>query len=96
MPSTTAGHGRRHDNSARGGMRRIAAATLTDRQFVTWGWRVPFLASGLLLAVGPGHRRRPPRCSAPTSPPVLHFPKPGGVAADVGAHLDGDLRLPSQ
>jgi MFS family permease len=30
----------------------VLSETLTDRQFVTWGWRVPFLASGLLLAVG--------------------------------------------
>jgi MFS family permease len=26
--------------------------TLTNRQFMAWGWRVPFLASGVLLLVG--------------------------------------------
>ena len=26
--------------------------TLTERQFITWGWRVPFLLSGILLVVG--------------------------------------------
>lgn len=30
----------------------VLSATLSDRQFGTWGWRVPFLASGILLAVG--------------------------------------------
>ncbi len=30
----------------------ILSETLTERQFVTWGWRVPFLLSGVLLVVG--------------------------------------------
>jgi MFS transporter, MHS family, shikimate and dehydroshikimate transport protein len=30
----------------------VLSATLSDEQFVAWGWRVPFLASALLIAVG--------------------------------------------
>ena len=30
----------------------VLSATLTDEQFLEWGWRVPFLASALLIAVG--------------------------------------------
>ena len=30
----------------------LLSATLTDEQFLEWGWRVPFLASALLIAVG--------------------------------------------
>jgi metabolite-proton symporter len=30
----------------------VLSETLTERQFITWGWRVPFLMSGLLLVVG--------------------------------------------
>jgi MFS family permease len=30
----------------------LLSATLTDEQFLAWGWRVPFLASALLIAVG--------------------------------------------
>jgi metabolite-proton symporter len=30
----------------------LLSATLSDEQFVAWGWRVPFLASALLIAVG--------------------------------------------
>ena len=30
----------------------VLSATLTDEQFLEWGWRVPFLASVLLIAVG--------------------------------------------
>ena len=30
----------------------LLASTLTDEQFVAWGWRVPFLASALLVIVG--------------------------------------------
>jgi MHS family shikimate/dehydroshikimate transporter-like MFS transporter len=30
----------------------VLSETLTERQFITWGWRVPFLLSGLLLVVG--------------------------------------------
>ena len=30
----------------------VLSATLTDEQFLAWGWRVPFLASALLIAVG--------------------------------------------
>jgi MHS family shikimate/dehydroshikimate transporter-like MFS transporter len=30
----------------------LLSATLSQRQFLTWGWRIPFLASGILLVVG--------------------------------------------
>jgi metabolite-proton symporter len=30
----------------------LLSATLTDAQFLAWGWRIPFLASALLVAVG--------------------------------------------
>ena len=30
----------------------VLSATLTDEQFLEWGWRVPFLASAVLIAVG--------------------------------------------
>ena len=30
----------------------VLSENLTERQFVTWGWRVPFLLSALLLVVG--------------------------------------------
>jgi metabolite-proton symporter len=30
----------------------LLSAVLTDEQFVAWGWRVPFLASAALIAVG--------------------------------------------
>jgi MFS family permease len=30
----------------------VLSETLTNRQFLAWGWRVPFLASGLLLLIG--------------------------------------------
>ena len=30
----------------------LLSATLTDEPFLEWGWRVPFLASALLIAVG--------------------------------------------
>ena len=30
----------------------LLSATLSDEQFLAWGWRVPFLASALLIAVG--------------------------------------------
>ncbi|KAB0640366.1 MHS family MFS transporter [Burkholderia stagnalis] len=30
----------------------LAVSTLPDHQFMTWGWRVPFLMSALLVAVG--------------------------------------------
>jgi MFS family permease len=30
----------------------VLSESLTDHQFLTWGWRVPFLASGVLLLVG--------------------------------------------
>ena len=30
----------------------LLSATLTDEQFLEWGWRVPFLASVLLIAIG--------------------------------------------
>src|SRR4029078_5485209 len=30
----------------------LLSATLSDEQFLEWGWRVPFLASALLIAVG--------------------------------------------
>lgn len=30
----------------------VLTATLTDDQFAAWGWRIPFLASALLIAVG--------------------------------------------
>jgi MHS family shikimate/dehydroshikimate transporter-like MFS transporter len=30
----------------------FALAALDDKQFMTWGWRLPFLASALLVAVG--------------------------------------------
>ena len=30
----------------------LLSAMLTDEQFLEWGWRVPFLASALLIAVG--------------------------------------------
>ncbi|MGH6825007.1 MFS transporter [Methyloceanibacter sp.] len=30
----------------------LLSATLSDEQFLDWGWRVPFLASALLIAVG--------------------------------------------
>ena len=30
----------------------VLSATLSDEQFLEWGWRVPFLASALLIAVG--------------------------------------------
>ncbi|MGL4551798.1 MAG: MFS transporter [Gemmataceae bacterium] len=34
------------------------SSVLTDEQFLAWGWRVPFLLSGLLIAVGLIIRRR--------------------------------------
>ena len=30
----------------------VLTATLTDEQFLAWGWRVPFLASALLISIG--------------------------------------------
>ncbi|MGA7458412.1 MAG: MFS transporter, partial [Methyloceanibacter sp.] len=30
----------------------LLSATLTDQQFLAWGWRVPFLASALIIALG--------------------------------------------
>jgi MFS transporter, MHS family, shikimate and dehydroshikimate transport protein len=30
----------------------FALASLNDKQFVSWGWRIPFLASAVLVAVG--------------------------------------------
>ena len=30
----------------------MLSATLSDEQFLAWGWRIPFLASALLIAVG--------------------------------------------
>jgi MFS family permease len=30
----------------------LLSATLSDEQFLEWGWRVPFLASAVLIAVG--------------------------------------------
>jgi metabolite-proton symporter len=30
----------------------LLSATLSDEQFLVWGWRIPFLASALLIAVG--------------------------------------------
>jgi MFS transporter, MHS family, shikimate and dehydroshikimate transport protein len=30
----------------------VLSASLSDEQFLAWGWRVPFLASALLIAVG--------------------------------------------
>ena len=30
----------------------VLSATLSDEQFLAWGWRIPFLASALLIAVG--------------------------------------------
>ena len=30
----------------------LLSAMLSDEQFLNWGWRVPFLASALLIAVG--------------------------------------------
>jgi MFS transporter, MHS family, shikimate and dehydroshikimate transport protein len=30
----------------------LLSATLSDEQFLAWGWRIPFLASALLIAVG--------------------------------------------
>jgi MFS transporter, MHS family, shikimate and dehydroshikimate transport protein len=30
----------------------LLSATLSDEQFLEWGWRVPFLASALLIALG--------------------------------------------
>ncbi|MEU6993629.1 MFS transporter [Streptomyces sp. NPDC046465] len=34
------------------GIMLVLSATLTDAQFAAWGWRVPFWAAGLLVAVG--------------------------------------------
>ena len=30
----------------------LLSATLSDEQFLAWGWRVPFLISALLIAIG--------------------------------------------
>jgi MFS family permease len=30
----------------------LLSATLAEEQFITWGWRIPFLASALLIAAG--------------------------------------------
>ena len=30
----------------------VAAATLSPHDFITWGWRVPFLASAILIGIG--------------------------------------------
>lgn len=37
---------------ASNGLFLILGATLTDEQFIAWGWRIPFAASLLLVAVG--------------------------------------------
>jgi hypothetical protein len=35
-----------------GGTFLLLSRTLTDQQFFTWGWRLPFLASSLLVLLG--------------------------------------------
>ncbi len=40
------------------GITLILSATLTNAQFLSWGWRVPFWAAGVLVAVGLGLRSR--------------------------------------
>ena len=35
-----------------GGIFLVLSRLLTDEQFFAWGWRVPFLASAVLVAVG--------------------------------------------
>jgi MFS transporter, MHS family, shikimate and dehydroshikimate transport protein len=30
----------------------VLSATLSEEQFLAWGWRIPFLASAFLVAVG--------------------------------------------
>lgn len=37
---------------AANGLFLILGLSLTDEQFVAWGWRVPFLASGILVGLG--------------------------------------------
>ena len=37
---------------AANGMFLVLGATLTSDQFVAWGWRLPFIASSLLVAIG--------------------------------------------
>ena len=37
---------------AANGLFLLLGLTLTDAQFVAWGWRVPFLASGILVGLG--------------------------------------------
>lgn len=39
-------------NLAATGILALMAATLTNDQFLAWGWRVPFLLSAVLIAVG--------------------------------------------
>src|SRR5690606_39531306 len=34
------------------GVFMVLAAVLSDADFVAWGWRIPFLASAVLVAVG--------------------------------------------
>lgn len=36
------------------GLFLILTAALTREQFFAWGWRIPFLASGVLVALGTG------------------------------------------
>ncbi|MEU2284831.1 MFS transporter [Streptomyces sp. NPDC013178] len=68
-------------------------STLPDDQFRTWGWRVPFLLSVVLLAVGLFVRlrvaesplfRKPEPLDRPPVLEVLRRPKPVVLAACVG------------
>ena len=51
-------------------------AALPDDQFLSWGWRVPFVLSALLLVVGVVVRR------SVTESPIFEIEKPKSVEAD--------------
>ena len=59
----------------------LLSATLSDERFLEWGWRVPFLASALLIAVGMWIRLT-----------VAESPIPGDTRREVGREDAGARR----
>jgi metabolite-proton symporter len=79
------------------GMLALLAATLSDADFLAWGWRVPFLASVLLILVGwwirravaetPSFRREVEAAAAPPKLPAVDVLRERPWALLTGAGL---------